>query len=368
MISQATPCFSGSYAPEDVCFLLKPIPLDFTPVAEKERLIQSGQRHYSEMLSSESLPSARYLEVFHHALALTRERMARALLDLAAILAAERSGEITLVSLARAGTPVGVLLKHTLAEVFARPAQHYSISIIRDRGIDTRALRYIVQDAGRDPAGLVFIDGWTGKGVIARELQHALADFKAQTGITLDTRLYALTDLAGVGVAPSDTDYLIPSSIMGATMSGLISRSILNEQIGPDDFHGCVYYAQFEPHDCSRWFVATLREAIRAQCDAGYQPVDQPIDSAAAQARSRAMLAAIRSRFGIRDSNLIKPGIGEATRVLLRRVPERLILRDPDLPEVAHLVQLGTEKQVALEVDPASPYQAIALIQGLSDV
>ncbi|EIC21611.1 cysteine protease StiP family protein [Thiorhodovibrio frisius] len=360
-------CFSGSYRPEDVCFLLKPIPIDFTPVAEKERLIQSGKRHYSEMLSPECLPSARYLEVFHQALAMTRDRMARALLDLAAIIAAERTGEITLVSLARAGTPVGVILKHTLEDVFARPTWHYSISIIRDRGIDQRALRFILEDCHRDPAGLVFVDGWTGKGVIARELKTALADFNARQGVTLDTRLYALTDLAGVGVAPSDADYLIPSSIMGATMSGLVSRSILNDQIGPDDFHGCLYYEPFEPQDLSRWFVETLREAIRAQLDAGYQPVAQPVDSSAARDRSARMLADIRTRFGITNENFIKPGIGEATRVLLRRVPERLILRDPDLPEVAHLVQLATEKQVPCEVDPDSPYQAISLIKGLSD-
>lgn len=347
--------------------MLKPIPLDFTPVAEKERLIQSGQRHYSEMLSPESLPSPRYLEVFHQAFALTRKRMARALLDLAAILAAGRAGELTLVSLARAGTPVGVLLKHTLAEVLASPAQHYSISIIRDRGIDQRALRFILQDAGRDPAGIVFVDGWTGKGVIARELKRALLDFNAREGITLDPRLHALTDLAGVGVAPSDADYLIPSSIMGATLSGLVSRSILNEQIGPDDFHGCVYYDHFETHDLSRWFVDALREAIREQCDSGYQPVAQPVDPSDARQRSSQMLADIRARFGISDQNLIKPGIGEATRVLLRRVPERLILRDADLPEVAHLVQLATEKQVPWEIDPASPYLAISLIQGVPD-
>ncbi|WPL19667.1 Citrate lyase beta subunit [Thiorhodovibrio winogradskyi] len=365
--ANASAGFPGSYRPEDVCFLLKPIAIDDTPVAEKERLIQAGLRHYSEMLSLESLPSADYLEVFHQAFAMTRDRMARGVLDLAAMIAAEHANEITLVSLARAGTPVGVLLKHTLAEVFARPARHYSISIIRDRGIDQRALRFILEDCQRDPAGIVFVDGWTGKGVIARELKHALADFKTRWGLTLDSRLHALTDLAGVGVAPSDEDYLIPSSIMGATMSGLVSRSILNHQIGPDDFHGCVYYAHFEPQDLSRWFVDALRETIRAQLDAGYQPATQPVDPTAARERSTRMLADIRARFGITNANFIKPGIGEATRVLLRRVPERLILRDPDLPEVAHLIQLATEKQVPGEVDPNSPYQAIALIKGLSD-
>jgi hypothetical protein len=44
--------FTGSYRAGEVEFLLTPLPLqDFVDVPEKERLIQSGQRHYSEMLS-----------------------------------------------------------------------------------------------------------------------------------------------------------------------------------------------------------------------------------------------------------------------------------------------------------------------------
>jgi len=359
--------FSGSYRTEDVQFLLKPIDIDPIEVAEKERLIQSGRRHYSEMLSRESLPSASYLDVFHRALAMGLEPMSRGALDLAAIIAARRPGEITLVSLARAGTPVGVALKHLLREVFGRDSAHYSISIIRDRGIDRNALRFILGQAGRDPAGILFVDGWTGKGVIARELRHALADFERDQGVRLDPNLYALTDLAGVGVAPSDADYLIPSSILNATMSGLVSRSILNERIGPDDFHGCVYYREFAHADLSTWFIDELLAKARALIAEGYVPSDRPVDPAAARSRSTAMLDAIRESFGIRDENFIKPGIGEATRVLLRRVPERVIIRDPDAPEVAHLLELAREKDVRWQVDPGLPYQAVSLIKGVND-
>lgn len=359
--------FSGSYRPGDVQFLLKPIEIDPIDVAEKERLIQSGQRHYSEMLSRESLPSARYLEVFQRALVMGLDRMAQGVLDLAAIIAARRPGEITLVSLARAGTPVGVALKHVLREVFRRDSEHYSISIIRDRGIDRNALRFILDQAGRDPAGLMFVDGWTGKGVIARELRCALDDFERDQGVRLDADLYALTDLAGVGIAPSNADYLIPSSILNATLSGLVSRSILNEHIGPDDFHGCVYYREFVHADLSVWFIEELLGSVRARLTAGHAPNAQPVDSSVARACSTALLADIRATFGIHDENRIKPGIGEATRVLLRRVPERVILRDPEAPEVVHLLELAREKNVPWQVDPTLPYQAVSLIKGVID-
>lgn len=359
--------FSGSYRPEDVHILLKPITLAPIAVADKERLIQSGQQHYSEMLSPETLPSRRYMEMFHQAFAINRRRMAQGLLDLAAIIAAHRPHDITLVSLARAGTPIGVVLKHVLTDLFERPATHYSLSIIRDRGIDRNALRFILNDEARAATGIVFVDGWTGKGVIARELTASVASFRETHSGCLDATLFALTDLAGVGIAPTDDDYLIPSSILNATMSGLISRSILNAAIGPDDFHGCVFYREFASGDLSRWFVDALRQEIRALLKEGYAPCATPVDPRRARERSQHWLAALQERFGIANLNLIKPGIGEATRVLLRRVPRLLILRDPHTPEAHHLLQLAQEKKVHWEADPALPYQAVSLIKGLSD-
>ena len=72
-MSDVTQHFSGSYRQEDVEFLLTPMALEpILDLAEKERLIQSGQRHYSEMLSPESLPSPAYLALFQSAFAANR--------------------------------------------------------------------------------------------------------------------------------------------------------------------------------------------------------------------------------------------------------------------------------------------------------
>ena len=50
--------FSGSYDASDVQFLLKPIEMEMTPVDQKEALIQSGKKHYSDMLSQEPAPTS----------------------------------------------------------------------------------------------------------------------------------------------------------------------------------------------------------------------------------------------------------------------------------------------------------------------
>jgi len=358
--------FSGSYRSGDVDFLLKPLALcDFVDVPHKEWLIQSGQKHYSEMLTPESLPSARYLDVFRQACAANIERMAADCMTLAALIAARRAGPVTLVSLARAGTPVGVVLRHLLERALGRAAVHYSVSIIRDRGIDQVALEHILA-AGHAPESIVFIDGWTGKGVISRELAATVASFNASHGTNIDGGLYVLSDLAGsAACAASCDDYLIPSSILNATVSGLISRSILNEAIGPGDFHGCVYYQQFEAHDQSQQFADDLvaRAMALGQPDAAAVPVDR---EAAADVSRRYMQQAL-AEHGIADANMVKPGIGEATRVLLRRSPRLLIVRDPQARDVAHLLLLAQEKQIPVATDAGLPYYAVSLIRSALD-
>ena len=361
--------FSGSYRSGEVEFLLTRLPAqEFTSVLEKERLIQSGQRHYSQMLSPESVPSARYMAVFDDACRANNARMAQDCLRLAALIAARPGdeAEITVVSLARAGTPVGVVVARLLREVFGRRAAHYSVSIVRDRGLDQAALRHILAQ-GHLPGSIVFLDGWTGKGVIARELAMSVSAFNAAQGTAIDNGLYVLSDLAGAAAcAASGDDYLIPSSILNATVSGLVSRTVLDERIGPQDFHGCVYYGEYAEHDQSQRFADGLVALAVAQAASGL-PAAEAVDARLAAGRSRAWLAGAMARYDIADVNLVKPGIGEATRVLLRRVPRLLVLRQPGSPDVAHLQVLAEEKQVPVEIDPALPYHAVSLIRSALD-
>jgi hypothetical protein len=357
--------FSGSYRSGEVRFLLTRLAAqEFTSLQDKEKLIQSGRRHYSQMLSPESLPSKRYMAVFEDACRANNARMAADCLRLARLIAARRTGAITVVSLARAGTPVGVVVARLLRQVFGRDAVHYSVSIVRDRGIDGAALRHILAE-GHAPESIVFVDGWTGKGVIARELALSVSAFNAAQATRIDAGLYVLSDLAGAAAcAASGDDYLIPSSILNATVSGLVSRTVLDERIGPDDFHGCVYYSEFAAHDQSQRFVDELVALAQA---AGSVPDAVPLDAHAAAERSRAYLASAMARYGILDVNLVKPGIGEATRVLLRRVPRLLVLRQPGAADVRHLEVLAEEKQVPVAIDPALPYHAVSLIRSGSD-
>lgn len=355
----AEPPFSGSYAPEDVTFLLKPAELAPVDVATKEALIQSGRRHYSEMLSPESPPGEDYLRLYEEALARNGARLAQDVVDLAGALAT-RAGdreEVVIASLARAGTPVGVLLRRALLRLGKR-STHYSISIIRDRGIDREALRHIAER--HDPSDVVFVDGWTGKGTITRELHASLAE----RPFGFEPFLAVVADPAGCAdLAASDEDYLIPSGLLNAIVSGLVSRSVLNDDlVGPGDFHACVHYRHLAPQDESVQFIEQIDALMSAMQPRQIAPRNKVERAAACEE----MVAEIMADTGLTDRHRIKPGVAEATRAVLRRVPDRLLIKDPMDPDVAHLVLLARERGVTIHPLPGDHgYRAVAVIRSL---
>lgn len=351
---------SGSYAPADVHFLLRHMRLDATDVEEKERLIQSGQRHYSEMISAEQAPDAVHSALYQQALTQNGRRMAADVQALAEGLHQACDGEpIALVSFVRAGLPLGVLLRRALVEK-GREAHHYGVSIIRDRGIDRVALRAIVEAHGA--RNIVFVDGWTGKGAISGELARTLRD---EPGFEHPPRLVVLADPCGQAwLAASAEDWIIPSGILGATVSGLVSRSIWPAEGG---LHGCVRYDHLHPHDVTRSFIEHI-EIERATLGpvAAAQPWGDA-RKAELQAAARAVVERLASLHGIGNYNRIKPGIAEATRAVLRRVPERVLVRDRRDPDVQLLMHLTERASVVVEDagDALGPYRAVTIIRGI---
>jgi len=350
--------FSGSYLPEDVHFLLKPVEMEMTPVEQKEQLIQSGEKHYSEMLSQEPEPTAWHLDLFARALEQGAERLAKEVVMLAKALA-DRFGEtpVILVSLVRAGVPLGVMLHQALREM-GKTSHHYGVSIIRDRGIDDTAMDWIEAQHGTE--GIVFVDGWTGKGAITGQLRRSLEN---RAGYPQDPRLVVLADPCGVSwLAASDDDWLIPFGIMGAPVSGLISRSIWSAE----GLHGCVKCDHLSEFECSRLLVDTVA-GCRRSLDLATIPASPwvPQEYVHLKIRSEQVISSLAAEYDISSINRIKPGIAEATRAVLRRVPEHVLVRSVNDPDVALLVYLAREKNITItEVgDRIGQYRAVTIIK-----
>lgn len=354
--------FSGSYNAEDCLFLLSQIDAQYTDVATKEHLIQSGQKHYSEMISYEDPPSPQYTQLFQELTNRYKSRLAAEILGLAKLINTQQTGIVTIVSLARAGTPFGALLNRALKEIYHADSIHYSISIIRDRGIDHNALKYILHQAKRPASSLIFVDTWTAKGVITRELKAAIANWNKNQAEQLKDHLYVVSDIGGTAdCAATYDDYAIPSGVMNATVSGLMSRSILNEQIGANDFHGSVYYEHLKEYDLSNWFLDEITAQFNLVAPASAPNIDREIRFQQSQQWVKQWL----EEFKINDVNHIKPGVAEATRVMLRRVPACLMLKDQGDPDVAHLILLAQEKSVPVLCRADMPFKAVAFIKAL---
>lgn len=360
----------GSYLPDDCRFLLTPIETEFVSIEEKERRIQSGEAHYSEMIHREPAPSEDYLRMFETLCERYGKRMAGEVSLLARELVADyghSASPITLVSLVRAGTPAGALIRRAIIEYEGQACNHFSISIIRDRGVDTVALDYLLDEVGVDSKRIVFVDAWTAKGVITRELRQDMVRYntarKSQGKSTIPTRLAVISDIGGTAdYAATCDDYAIPSGVLNATVSGLVSRSVLNHQIPEGGFHGCVFYEELQGQDHSQSFIDRIAGHFSDAAPEGAIRL-QDSDRYRQQALMQEMLALIQKDYCISDINHIKPGVAEATRVMLRRVPAMLLVRDPEHPDVEHLFRLAEEKQVPVVEDPRMPFHACSLIK-----
>lgn len=102
----------SSYSEDDVVLLLKDITglVEPQPTEERERLIQSG-KHYSEMLPIEYVPTSKYMRIYQEALSLYAKPTALAVGRLSDKIVEQNGRKVVLVSLARAGIPIGILIK-----------------------------------------------------------------------------------------------------------------------------------------------------------------------------------------------------------------------------------------------------------------
>lgn len=362
--STPLPNIKSSYSTDDVKFLLR----DISHVKmeksteERERLIQQGT-HYAEMLPVEFQPTEQYMELFYQTLGDYAGRIATAVGVVAEkILANKRLEDVVLVSLARAGTPVGILIKRYYAYKYNVNIPHYSISIIRDRGVDETALLYILEH--HPNSHIQFIDGWTGKGAITKELEKACHVFNRKYDRQLDATLAVLADPGHCApIYGTRDDFLIPSACLNSTVSGLVSRTILNPQfLGAGDFHGAKFYDELIEMDVSNEYIEKIashfeetkndvRVALAEICDE--PPTWRGLES----------VENIKKDFNITNAHYIKPGVGETTRVLLRRVPWKILVNPQFDQDLQHIYLLAEERGVPVEIYTNMSYSCCGLIK-----
>ncbi len=367
--------FSGSYSKADVIFLLKDISHLIVEQDNefRENAIQSGI-HYSEMLPIEYTPSKEYMDIFYSTLQQSKIKIATLVSILSEKIIEARGKNIVLVSLARAGTPIGILIKKYIQFKYNILLPHYSISIIRDKGIDKNALNYILKN--HPETKIQFIDGWTGKGVIQHTLTKACKEYYEEFNITLNSDLAVLSDPAHCTlIYGTREDFLIPSACLNSTVSGLVSRTVLNDKfISSNDFHGTKFYKELMPADVSNFYLNEICKCF-SNLDKNYiqsllndsttmeVAVDIEFDGNSLNCKGLRDIESIKNKFNINNINLIKPGIGETTRVLLRRIPWKILVDSFENPNLKHIFKLAQEKGIPVEIYTDMCYSCCGIIK-----
>lgn len=359
----------STYKKDDVIFLLKDIS-DMIVEEDnmtREKKIQSGT-HYSEMIPIEYQVSDKYLNLYRTKLKENKEKLAFAIGVMSEKILKRHDENVVLVSLARAGTPIGILAKRYIKQRYNLDLPHYTISIIRDRGIDINAIKYII-NKHKDSSKIQFIDGWTGKGTIANELKKACDELEGIFNIKFDSSLAVLADPCGYSnVYGIREDFLIPSACLNSTVSGLVSRTVLRDDlIGKDDFHGAKFYKELKYVDESNNYLDTISACFENE----YENIDKTMKNWTEDIITKVGncdVKNIKQRYDIEDINFIKPGVGETTRVLLRRIPYKILVDDLNNPKLKHILILAKEKNVEVEEFDFKAYSCCGIIKNMKDV
>lgn len=359
----------STYKKDDVIFLLKDIS-DMIVEEDnmtREKKIQSGT-HYSEMIPIEYQVSDEYLNLYRTKLKENKEKLAFAIGVMSEKILKRHDKNVVLVSLARAGTPIGILAKRYIKQRYNLDLPHYTISIIRDRGIDINAIKYII-NKHKDSSKIQFIDGWTGKGTIANELKKACDELEGIFNMKFDSSLAVLADPCGYSnVYGIREDFLIPSACLNSTVSGLVSRTVLRDDlIGKDDFHGAKFYKELKYVDESNNYLDTISACFKNE----YQNIDETMKDWTEDIITKVGncdVKNIKQKYDIEDVNFIKPGVGETTRVLLRRIPYKILVDDLNNQKLKHILILAKEKNVEVEEFDFKAYSCCGIIKNMKDI
>ena len=345
----------SSFTDSDCIFLLKDLTgiIGFTSLAEKEELIAKGVS-YSEMIYEEKPVTCEVQRIFWELIRQNASELARYTSIVADQIFTRGGKDTVIVSLARAGSPIGALIKRYIRFKYQVSVPHYSISIIRGRGIDTNALDFIMKN---HPYGRIsFVDGWTGKGSITAELRKAISTYNENSGYNLSADLAVLADPAQLSaIAGTRRDVCIPNACLNSTISGLVSRTILNrDYIADGDFHGAVRYDFLSDQDVTNDFLDTIEQQFKLDCDRceekGTSCVDQLIER-------------LRIDFPIADIHKVKLSIGGSSRALLRRIPYLMLVKDAGNPDLSFVLHLARQKGVEVRTYDTMNYECVTLLR-----
>jgi hypothetical protein len=158
-------------------------------------------------------------------------------------------------------------------------------------------------------------------------------------------------------LAATREDVLIPSALLNSTVCGLVSRTVYRPDLSPPGtLHGAKVYDTLAPWDRTAELLDTITGYFGdvTPCSPAQGPADR---------RGAREVRAVQEEFGLPSWHLVKPGIGETTRVLLRRRPWQILVDPARLDGLSHLLLLAQERDVEVIERPGMAYSCMGLVR-----
>lgn len=333
----------SSYDPNEVTLLIKDLTGMVKPVsvAEKDEMVKKGTFERSIMIEEYPI-SKEYADIVWESMKQYAKQTAIAVGNVAEQIYKLKGNNLVLVSIIRAGIPVGILIKRYLKMKYNVDIPHYAMSLVK--GLDANAMKYILERHKAE--GIQFIDGWTGKGTVTRELVASAENYEG-----VDASLAVLSDAIGVSkYCGNRTDIAIPSAPLNASVTGLVSITIFNNDLVSDtDFHGAMYLKDLEEIDKSVEFLDLIEKEFDTSCEARYENFETVNE-----------VQKVADDLNV-SLKLLNPGINEAARAILRRNLEKLLVVDTEDFDVQCIKKLAILKNVPVVEYPLKHYKAVSV-------
>ena len=311
-------------------------------IEEREKLIGQGKKAY-EMIPMEDTPTKEEITFYEKALEVSAEDTAVAVRQLAESIYARKGQDLVLVSLIRGGLATGILVKRYLEKKYEIKVPHYALTLVGTKGIDKKALEYILER--EEARNIQFVDGWTGKGAVSRTLEREVKDY-----IGLCSDLAVLSDPANI-VKTSGTheDILVASACLNAPLSGLLSRAMPLE----DSFFGAVFFEDMIEYDRTYHFIDTIERKM------AYNEGKMTYEECSFDGLSE--VKEIAKDFGGIDIHFIKPGVGETIRAFIRKKPDLILIKEEKDKYTGLVRELAKQNAVKVREYPLEKYKVCGI-------
>ncbi len=335
-----------SYKKTDVELLLTDLTDEVNPITiEEKKQMEMQGKDVTDIITDEFPIDKKYFDICLETTPMYAKQTAVAVGNLAEQIYNIKKENIVLVSILRAGTLIGILVKRYLKNKYNIDVFHYSISMPSDN--NQNEIKFILNK--HKPQDIVFVDSWTGKGTATNKIKKF-----AQQIDGLCPDLAVLSDSINIcrfcGVRE---DIAIPQAPFNACITGLIGAPINNSKyLMDEDFAGSIYLKELERIDVTNWYINLIEQNFDYKlCNS---------DNYQENLNSKEELSEICSKYKIELKDL-NPGINEAGRALLRRNLKKLLVKDKNDIQVMQIKRIAELKGIEVEEYDFKYYRAASI-------